>query len=623
MAVAASLLVALTVTPALSLTLLPGAGGAPRASGLMRWTAARYDGLLERVLRVPRAAFLVAGAAVVAGVALIPLLDGPVVPTFKDRHLLVHLDGPPGTSRPEMSRIVARASQELGAVKGVSDVGGHIGRAVTGDQVVDVNSSELWVKLDRDADYGSTTAAVRDVVDDYPGLRHSVMTYEQQRIRDIGTLDDRQADAAPGASADLDVLTGRDERPLVVRIFGENLNVLQAQAQRIRRLLAGVDGVERPAVERLVEQPAVAIEVSLDRALRYGIKPGDVRRQAATLLQGIQVGSLFDQQKVFEVVVRATPEARRSLSDVRALLIDTPAGGHVRLGQIANVHVRPTPQVIERDASSRRIDVSADVSGRGLGDVQDEVAAKLRRASFPLEYHAEVLVDATGDEASWTHVLAFAVAAVIGILLLLQAAFRSWRLAALVLLTLPAALLGCELAGLIGGGAFSLGALAGLLTVLGLAARNGVALVCHLDHLQQHENEAFGPALVCRGAQQRLAPVITTAVVTAVAFLPFLMFGSRAGSEVVQPMAIAVLGGLVTSTALVLFVVPALYARFGRERRPDATDELDLLHRWAGLEGEQPAAMAVAGGNGAPAAAGNGTSRPGQIGAGVDAEEGR
>ena len=161
--------------------------------------------------------------AALAGLAVIPALDGPLIPSFKDRNFVVHLDGPPGTSRIEMSRIVARASRELRSVPGVSDVAGHVGRAVTGDQVVDVNSSELWVKVASGADYDATKASIKNVLKDYAGLNRSVLTYEKQRIRDVGALDDRQAADAASRSSDLDVLTGTDRRPLVVRVYGENL----------------------------------------------------------------------------------------------------------------------------------------------------------------------------------------------------------------------------------------------------------------------------------------------------------------------------------------------------------------------------------------------------------------
>ena len=622
LAVGASMVVALTVTPALSLLLFSKLPGSGRQSPLVRWTSARYSAALTRVAGRPRIAFVAGALVVLAGLALIPALHGPLVPSFRDRNLLVHLDGPPGTSRPEMSRIVARAGRDVRALPGIRNVAGHLGRAVTGDQVVDVNSSELWVTLDRDADYDATKASVQRVVDGYPGLRHSVLTYEKQRIRDIAARDDRQADEASTTSADLDVLTGADRRPLVVRVFGEDLKVLRRQAERMRGLLAGVDGVVDPRVERLVEEPTVAIEVDLARAERYGTSPGDVRRAAATLLSGIQVGQLFRQQKVFEVIVRATPDTRRSLSDIRELLIDTPGGGHVRLGQIADVRVRPTPQVIQRDASSRRIDISADVSGRSLGDVKQDVKARLTKTAFPLEYHAQVIGDATGRRATTTRLLGFGIAAAIGIFLLLQAAFRSWRLASVALMTLPVALVGGELAGLIGGGAFSLGSLIGLLVVLGIAARNCVVLFTHYQRLERGDGDVSGSALVIRGAGDRLTPILMTTLASAAAMLPFVVLGNRAGYEIVRPMAIVVLGGLVTCALLSLFLMPVLYARFGSGSIASAETEIDLLYRWAGVEPEPAGATAEQ-----PSAprrhAVPAQQHPGQVGAGVDTEEGK
>jgi Cu/Ag efflux pump CusA len=364
----------------------------------------------------------------------------------------------------------------------------------------------------------------------------------------------------------------------------------------------------------------VAIEVDLRQAQRSNVRPGDVRRQAATLLEGIVVGNLFDQQKVFDVVVRAVPGARRNIDDVRALLIDTPGGGHVRLGRIADVRIRPTPQVIQRDASSRRIDVTADVSGRSLGDVQDELRTRLKQISFPLEYHAQV-IDATGPRAGWMRLLGFGLAAAVAVLLLLQAAFRRWRLAAVTLVSLPVALVGAEVAGVVDG-EMSLGALAGLLTVGAIAARNSVAFVTHADGLQERERQAFGPELVRRVARERLGPVLATAVATALALLPFLVLGDRAGYELAQPLAIAVLGGLVTSTALSLLLVPALYARFGGPVAPRIDDQLGLRRDWDEIEQEagrpEPS---PAGGDGAARTEGNGAGRPGHVGAGVDAEE--
>jgi CzcA family heavy metal efflux pump len=599
LAVLASMVVALTITPTLSSLLLskPRRGGEPP---LLRRPARRYGSALERVIAKPRLVIAAAAAALVVGVAVIPALSGPVIPSFKDRDFLVHLDGAPGTSRPEMARIVARASRELRSLPGVSSVGAHLGRAVTGDQVVDVNSSEIWVKANPGADYDATKASIENVVNGYPGFRHNVVTYEKQRLRDVAALDDKQADGPGANSADLDVLTGTDRRPLVVRVYGENQQVLEQQGARMKQLLSKVDGVVDPRVESQPQEPTMAIEVNLDKALGYGIKPGDVRRKAATLLQGIQVGNLFEQQKVFDVVVRATPKERRSLTDVRRLLLDTPSGGHVRVGDVASVRIRPTPTVIQRESSSRRIDVSANVSGRDLGAVRDDVKNRIRKLTFPLEYHAQVITDSTGQEATVKSLLGFGLAAAVGIFLLLQAAFRSWRLASLALVTLPIALLGCELAGLVDGGTFSLGSLAGLLAVFAIAARNGVLLVSHFQQLQQREGETFGPGLVLRGAGERFAPVFTIGAATAVAVLPFVVLGDRPGYEIVHPMAVAILGGLVTSTLLSLFIVPALYLRFGGAAAPEVSSEDDLLYRWAGAEPDmvEPASVGADGGAG-------------------------
>jgi Cu/Ag efflux pump CusA len=357
----------------------------------------------------------------------------------------------------------------------------------------------------------------------------------------------------------------------------------------MKQMLSQVDGVVAPRVETVATQPTVAVRVNLTSGLRYGVKPGDVRRKVATLLSGIQVGSVFQEEKVFDVVVRAEPDARRSLTDIRQLLIDVPGGGYVRLGNVADVRVRSTPGVIQREASQRRIDISANVDGRSVGDVRSDVRSRIRALQFPLEYHAEVIGAASGAKASTGRLLGFGLVAAIGIFLLLQAAFRSWRLASLAFLMIPIAVVGGLLASLIDGTTFSLGALAGLLAVFAIAARNVIALMNHYQRLEQHEGKSLGPELVVQGSGERLLPILTTAFATGLALLPFVFLGNRAGLEIVHPMAVVILGGLVTSTLLSLFVVPALYLRFGGGPRPAMTAEDELMHRWAGVTPEAAA----------------------------------
>jgi Cu/Ag efflux pump CusA len=435
----------------------------------------------------------------------------------------------------------------------VSNVGALVGRAVTSDQAVNVNSAELWVGIDPGADYDATVASVREAVEGYPGLVFDVLTFSKERVEAV--------------------LSGTEE-DLVVRVYGEDLQVLRAQAREVNEILADTEGVRNPRVKLSAEEPTLEVEIDLAAAERYGIKPGEVRRAAATLLAGIQVGSLFEEQKVFDVVVWGTPETRASLTSIRELPIDTPNGGQVALGDVADVQIRPNPTVIRHEAVSRYIDVAADLSGRSRGSVVSDVERRLEEAEFPLEYHAEVL-DQEGRTPKG-RLIAVGILAALGVLLVLQAALGSFRLALLAFAVLPLALTGGALGSLADGGALSLGSLIGFVGVLGIVAQNIILLIKHLQHLERDEREPFGPQLVQRGAQEQLGPVLIAALATGLALLPFVVLGTIPGYELLHPLAVVVLGGLVTSTLISLFVLPALYVRFGLARIDPTTRQLNL-----------------------------------------------
>ena len=576
LAVVAAMVVAMTVTPALSLILFSRGAALRRESPLVRGMRPRYDRALSGVVGRPRAVLIAAAAAVAVGIALMPMLSTSLIPSFKDGDVLVSLNAEPGTSNPRMTRIATQVSRELRALPGVDNVAAQVGRAINGDQLVDVNSAKLMVSIDPDADYGVTMASIEDAVANVDGARSDVITYTEQKIRDVGAL--REGDN-PVTGDGLNVLTG-SARPLVVRVFGQELDGLEREAAKVRTLMSQVDGVVDPRIDQPIKQPNVEIEVDLAKARQFGVRPGDVRRAATTIVSGLNVGSVFEQQKVFEVIVQGTPETRRSVADVRNLLIDTPRGGHVRLGSVADVRIRSNPIAIERDAVSRYLDVEANVSGRSLGDVADEIESRLRESVFPLEYHAEVLTQTTSSEIGGTTMLLAGIAALLAAFLLMQAAFMSWRLALLGLLSLPVALVGGALAALINGADLSLGALIGFLALFGLAARNGMVLIRHFQDLQRQDGLAFGRDLVQRGARERLEPIMTTAAASAAAALVFIVLGSRPGLETVHPMAVVILGGLVTTTLLSLFVLPTLYLRFGG-RQPELSPEEAELDEWA------------------------------------------
>ncbi len=286
----------------------------------------------------------------------------------------------------------------------------------------------------------------------------------------------------------LDVLTGLNT-PLAVRVYGQDPKILAAEAAKVQQMMATIDGISNPRVEGAATQPTIEIEVNLDKAQQVGISPGDVRRAEATVLQGIQVGSVFEEQKVFDVIVKGTPATRRSVADVQSMLIDIPGGGHVRLGDVADVRVVQTPPVIRRDAVSRRVDVVADLGGRNSSDVVADLEKQLATMSFPIEYHAEVVAKTTGDEIGIGRAIGFAIGAAIAALLLFQAAFNSWRLALVATAALPLSLTGGLVAGLFNGLTFGLGSLLGLLAILGLAARYITTMISAMQGAASHPEQ--------------------------------------------------------------------------------------------------------------------------------------
>ena len=549
LALLASMGVALTVTPALCLMILNNAV-TQRESPVVRPLQRAYQALLARVIRLPRAAFFGSGAVILAGIVVWPSLGQSLLPSFKERDFLMHWLTPPGTSHPEMLRVTVLASHELRSIPGVRNFGAHIGRALVADEPVGIDFTENWISVDPKADYDKTLLAIQETVDGYPGIYRDVQTYLRERVKEV--------------------LTGTSES-IVVRIFGPELGVLREQAAKVKQALTGIDGLVDLHEEPQKDVPQVQITVDLAKAGQVGLKPGDVRRAAGTIFAGLEVTDIHRDGKVYDVMVWSTPASRHSLTSVRGLLLDKPGGGHVRLGDIADVRITPTPNVIRREGASRRMDVQANVRERDLGSVVRDVQERLRAVEFPLGYHAKLLGEAAERESAQRGLLFAAIFAIAGIFFLLQASLRSWRLSTMAFLSLPSALAGGVLAIYAWNGTVSLGSLVGFLAVLGIAARNGILLLDHYRHLQQKEGEPFGTNLILRGARERLSPILMTALSTALAVLPLAITGDIPGYEIEHPMAVVILGGIVTSTLLNLFLIPALYFRLGRapESRPD------------------------------------------------------
>jgi Cu/Ag efflux pump CusA len=482
--------------------------------------------------------------AVCAGYLIWSQVERSMVPSFKETDVVVEWTGAAGTSLSAMNRATSAVMRDLRAIKGVRNVAAHIGRAVLSDDAADVNSAEIWVSIDPSADYKATLAAMEIAVDGHPGMDGEVTTFLSKKMREA--------------------LTGGEEQ-ITVRVYGHDLSIIRAKAEEIKSILSKIEGIEDPKVEVPADKTTIEVKVDLDKARVYGLKPGDVRRAASTMVAGITVGGLFEDQKVFDVVVWGAPEIRANVAAIRDIMIDveTPKGSQVRLADVADVKTVSSPGVIKRQGVSRRIDVGADVRGRDLGDVSREVARRIKDVSFPFEYHAQVLGEHFSRRAALKPLGGYLAAALIVALLVLQAALGSWRMAVLSFVSVPVILFGCLLAAVLGGGVFSLGSLLGVAAVLALTARNGIMLVRHCQHLEQSEGMPFGEALIARGVRERFMPIVTTALCVALLFLPFMLMGNIAGLEIAHPMAVSMLGGLVMSMFVTLGAIPALYLRFG------------------------------------------------------------
>ena len=559
LALAASMLVALTLTPALAVLLLP-TGEPARERPLVRWVLAGFDRTAGSWITRPVAASGAVAVLLLAGLAVIPQLGhGRVLPTLKDRNLLVQMEAAPGTSLTEMARVSTAAAQELRGLSGVVGVGVHTGRAVSSDQKVDTNSAELWVNLSDSADYTATRNTIRSAMRGYPGLSTSVLTYA-----------DGQLTAAAGSQDDL-----------VVRVYGIELDALRAKAEEVRRAITGVPGLVSPRLRPVVQQPTVQIDVDVNKAQRYGLKPGDVRRDATTLTSGLTVGNLYEQAKIFDVVVWGAAQTRNSLTDLQNLLLDTPSGGQVRLQDVATVSIAPQPTEISHDEVLRDAEVVASIRGRDPNQVVADVRARLDQVSMPYEYHAEVLGEAAARQSGLRQVWAFTAAALIGILLLVQAAIGSWRRSAVLLLVLPLAVVGGVLTAPLAGGAGSAGALAGLFVVFGLAARGGLMLLRRIRAMENENGWGHAAHVVVEATREQAVPILRSVLAVAAVLLPAAVLGARAGLELLQPLAVTVLGGLVSLVVVLLLVLPGLTVltaprgRHETERQPAAEPQTE------------------------------------------------
>jgi len=546
LAILASLLVALTVTPALCLVLLGHRQVQEEASPVVRWLQARYRAVLQQVERSPRT---VIGGVVLftaAGLAALPFFGGGFVPELQEGHLIVHMSAVPGTSLHESLRLGRQVTLELLKIPYVRSVAQRVGRAEKADDILGTHDSEFEVALKPllEVEAELVQAGIRRVLAPFVGVNFAMNTFLTERIEE--TLS--------GFTASV-----------VINIFGNDLDLLDRKAQEVARMVGSIPGAADLQVQSPLGTPQLVVQLRKGDLLRWGFDPVDVLETIRTAYQGNTVGQIYDGNRVVDVSVILAPHQRRTIGDVGLLPLRNQAGTYVRLYQLADIYETSGRYVILHEGARRVQTVTCNVAGRDLNSFVAD-AQKTLRASVELPPGTYVAFSgATAAQAqSRRDLLVHSSLAGLGIIVLLSMVLENVRNLLLVLINLPFALVGGVLAVFAAGGGLSLGSLVGFVTLFGITLRNSLMMISHYEHLVAVEGMTWGLAAAMRGASERLAPILMTALVTALGLLPLAIGSGAPGHEIEGPMALVILGGLITSTALNLLVLPTLALRYGR-----------------------------------------------------------
>ena len=542
----ASLLVALTLTPAMSAAFLSGKSLRGEQPGWITALKSFYAGLLARILPASGKVLLSAAFLVLAAAAAIPFLSGSFVPELQEGHFIIHMSAIPGTSLAESMRLGGRVTAELEKLPQVRLVAQRAGRAESGDDIMGTHDSEFEVDLKplKGDEAESVRGGIQKLLSRFPGVYFSIQTFLSERIDET----------ISGSLAQV-----------VVKIFGDDLDVLDRKAKEVAGLMAALPGSRGVQIESQSTVPELVISLKEDRLARYGISPAAALEAVEAAYQGNTVAQVYRQNRVTDVVVRFDRSVRQDPERLGGLLLENPDGNWVRLGELADIRQKTGRYVISRENTRRLQVVTCNVSGRGVSQFTAELQRRLLKdISFPPGVTPEIAGEAQAQSAAHKELLIHSLAAGAGIILLLWIVFADFRNLVLVLCNIPFALVGGVLAVFAGGGLISLGSMVGFVTLFGITTRNSIMLISHYKHLVASEKMDWGAEAAARGAQERLLPILMTALVTGLGLLPIAIGSGSAGREVEGPMAIVILGGLVTSTALNLLVLPALALRFGR-----------------------------------------------------------
>lgn len=551
LAVLASLAVALTVTPALSMLLLVGKNRREhRDPPVVRLSRGYYETLLRRIERFPRLVVATALALTITGATMLPFFGGTFLPDLKEGHLILHVSAIPGTSLDESLRIGGLITEALRKVPGVRSVAQHAGRAEAGVDTVGPHYSEFEVDLQPGLSGHDQTVAetrMREALANFAGISFSLKTYLMERVEET----------VSGFTA-----------ALAVNVYGTDLDSLERAARDVARELSEVPGAVDVQQQSPPGMPQINVTLRPADLQRWGLDAVEVLDLIRTAYQGDVVGQAYEGNAVFNVTVILDAQARVRLTQIGDLPLRTSGGAYVLLKQVADVYeTSGRYQVLHRSAQ-RVQTVTANVSGRDLASFVSDAKRKIAKdVALPPGAHVEFAGAAEAQAQSQRDLLVNALLAGIGIVLLLSIVIGHWRNLVLVLINLPFAFVGGVFAVALTGGLLSLGSLVGFVTLFGITLRNSILMISHYEHLVTVEGRAWALETAIEGAADRLVPILMTSLVTGLGLLPLALGAGEPGREIEGPMAIVILGGLMTSMALNLLVLPTLarrYARFDR-----------------------------------------------------------
>ncbi len=548
--ITASLIVALTVTPVLCYYLLGNSKLLEEEgdSRLVTWLKKHYRTLLAWTLKHPVKIIAASAVMLVVALSLFFAMGREFLPPFNEGTFNINANLPPGTSLHESNRIGKIIEEVLLSVPEVVSTTRRTGRAELDEHAAGVNTSEI------------------EVVTKESDRSHEVVT-EEVRLK-LAQIPGVESEVGQPISHRIDHLLSGTRAQIAIKLFGPDLGTLRTKASEIRDQMSAIPGIVDLMVEPQVGVPQVQINLNRQQAAAYGIKAEDLAETIDTAFNGHVASQVLEEQRTYDVLVRFGDASRASVDTIGRTLIDTSDGAKVPIAQVAEIRLDQGPNTINRENVQRRIIVQANVAERDLGSVIADVRENIgKNVALPQGYFVQYGGQFEAQENASTQILLLSAVAIAGIFLLLFVALGSARAAALVMANLPLALIGGVVMVFLAGGTLSIASLVGFITLFGIATRNGIMLISHYQHLMEFEGKSFSEAIV-QGSMERLSPILMTALVTGIGLVPLALGAGEPGKEIQQPMAVVILGGIVTSTFLNMIVIPALYLRFGRAAEP-------------------------------------------------------